>query len=300
MNLLTHSKITEEIKEELFAFNYDDTSLESVLKAEKKHVKVFKNLDSLSEIEKNLNVTSGIDFYVTNNRIMFLDCQPFGSSVVLEDLIQNENKRLNVIGDFLLLENSEEIQGLQLLAFLLSVCHVVILVQDYFFDSNVVRFFLSAEMLKPTISNPEDEYMEHFPHLILLHNRAQTSDFSPANFKKMQHMYNLMFSKSKCHINSKLGLGSCHLINCLFPEDCSELINLILIPEYSEETEVMYNGHSSLENLIKKLRSNILGCTKYPLTHVQLTEKNWLIYCTKVWDHIKKSNFFVEYDKLLP
>lgn len=41
-------------------------------------------------------------------------------------------------------------------------------------------------MLKPTISNPEDEYVDHFPHLILAHNKAHMEDFSLQRFKKMQ------------------------------------------------------------------------------------------------------------------
>lgn len=56
-------------------------------------------------------------------------------------------------------------------------------VKQYF-----VRFIQSAEMLKPTISNPEDELVDHFPHLILIHNRAQMEDFSPKKFKQMQQV----------------------------------------------------------------------------------------------------------------
>lgn len=59
---------------------------------------------------------------------------------VLEDLIKYENKRTNLVSEFIPLESSGEIQGLQLVTFLMSVCHVLILVQDYFLDSNVVRF----------------------------------------------------------------------------------------------------------------------------------------------------------------
>lgn len=64
--------------------------------------------------------------------------------------------------------------------------------------------------------------------------------------------------------------------------------------------ELPYKGHPPFEDLIARLRSNILGATKLQLTHVQLNEKNWLVYCSKVWDHVKKSSFFVEYAKLLP
>lgn len=43
-------------------------------------------------------------------------------------------------------------------------------------------------MLKPTIPNPEDEVSDHFPHLLLIQNKAQMSDFTPSNFKTMQQV----------------------------------------------------------------------------------------------------------------
>lgn len=58
---------------------------------------------------------------------------------VLDDLMRSENKRMNVISEFLPIENCGEIQGLQLTTFLMSVCHIILVVQDWFFDSNVIR-----------------------------------------------------------------------------------------------------------------------------------------------------------------
>ncbi|KAI4463781.1 hypothetical protein MML48_4g00008964 [Holotrichia oblita] len=117
-------------------------------------------------------------------KMMLLDCQPFISSSTLDELMRSESKRSNVISEFLPLENSCEIQGLQHAAFFII--------------------------------------------------------------------------------------------------------------------ENMYKGHPPLAALINKLRSNLLGCTRYSLTPVQLSEKNWLVYSAKVWDHVKKSSFFVEYTKLMP
>lgn len=58
---------------------------------------------------------------------------------VLDDLMRSESKRMSVISEFLPVENSGEIQALQLTTFLMSVCHVIIFVQDWFFDSNIIR-----------------------------------------------------------------------------------------------------------------------------------------------------------------
>ncbi|KAK9730356.1 hypothetical protein QE152_g15279 [Popillia japonica] len=340
LNLLVHSKVTDKVKQEIFKvyeFQEDDgldniklltnemleLNMNKTVEGEKNYLPFVQQTPK--DVEANINTTYGIDFYITENRMMLLDCQPFISSSTLDELMRSESKRSNVncqpfissstldelmrseskrsnvISEFLPLENSCEIQGLQHAAFLLSVCHIIILVQDYFFDSNVIRFLQTAEMLKPTISNPEDlKFADSFPHLLIVHNSAQMEDFTPRRFATMQNIYRKVFKNSKLHLDSGLGLSTSQIIQSLCPENCDSPINLFLIPEYSEKTENMYKGHPPLAALINKLRSNLLGCTRYSLTPVQLSEKNWLVYSAKVWDHVKKSSFFVEYTKLMP
>ncbi|XP_023014695.2 nonsense-mediated mRNA decay factor SMG9 [Leptinotarsa decemlineata] len=312
MNLLAHNQITEDIKKYIFKSNKstEDRSgdikiltehLDKIdLRSESKMKKEIFKIETVEDIENCYNRTQGIDIFITSNRLILLDCQPFASVSVLEELIKSESKRTNLVSEFIPLENSGEIQGLQLTAFLMSVCHVLILVQDWFFDSNVVRFIQTAEMLKPTIPNPEDELTDYFPHLLLVHNRAQIEDFSPSKFKTMQEVYKMLFHKSKLNLKSGLGLGTGRLIHYLNTENCGDSINLFLIPDIDINSDIIYTGHPPLEDIVKKLRANILGSTRNPLTHVQLTEKTWLIYCTKVWDTVKKSSFFVEYTKLMP
>lgn len=130
----------------------------------------------------------------------------------------------------------------------------------------------------------------------------------------------MLFKKSKMNIKSGLGLGTGRLINYLNTDNCGSPINLFLLPEvdlntskscyklvwaliyvksefFSSSDSVFY-GHPPLSDLVKRLRTNILGVTRNQLT--QLTEKTWLLYCSKVWDTVKKSSFFVEYMKLMP
>ncbi|KAF5282212.1 hypothetical protein FQR65_LT02909 [Abscondita terminalis] len=315
LNLLAHNAVNDKLKKAIFKYSEVDKNNSITLHMQDLNINLTENEEktliedvifkpqSANHIASNLNGTNGIDFFVTHNRVytlkvMFLDCQPFTSVAVLDEFIRSETKVSNMVSEFLPLENSGEIQGLQMTAFLMSICHVLILVQDWFFDSNVVRFIQSAEMLKPTISNPEDELVDHFPHLILVQNKAQMEDFSPKKFKEMQQIYKTLFNKTKMHIDSGMGIGSGRITDSLSPSNCGEPINLFLIPEYNEKIDQLYKGHPSLEELVKKLRSNILGATKYPLNNT--SERHWLIYCSKVWDHVKKSNFFVEYTKLMP
>ena len=107
--------------------------------------------------------TSGIDLYVTPNRMLLLDTQPIMSASVFERIsnldVSSNTSTSNTkkypststpssssgpnIGDVGLLTNMDgalEIYSLQMAAFILSVCHVVILVQDWFFDPDMIRY----------------------------------------------------------------------------------------------------------------------------------------------------------------
>ncbi|CAG9762574.1 unnamed protein product [Ceutorhynchus assimilis] len=308
LNLLTHEKITDSIKKNIFHSNFESkedfedtiTLLQRVEESQEDSSNIFKVHD-LEDTVDCTNTTQGIDIYVSSNRVIFLDCQPFIAVSPLYDLINSENKRTNLVNDFIPLENSGEIQGLQYTAFLMSVCHILLLVQDWRFDCNVVRFLQSAEMLKPTKSNPEDDCLEHFPHLIMIQNRAQMADFTPKEFKILQKTYDALLKKTKLQFHTNLGIGSGRIMKTLSPENCGNPVNLFLIPEEQiDSDDVIYWGHPPLEDLIKKLRANLFEATKNSLTHVQLTEKTWLVYCNKVWETVRKSPFFVEYTKLMP
>lgn len=71
---------------------------------------------------------------------MLLDSQPFSSEAVLHDFLESDNSKMSNLGsEFMSSDVSCEIQSLQQTAFLMSVCHILILAQDWFFDSNVLR-----------------------------------------------------------------------------------------------------------------------------------------------------------------
>lgn len=72
-------------------------------------------------------------------QVIYLDCQPFSSLAIMDDLVENDNKRSNLLSEFIQSENSGEIQSLQMTSFLMSVCHIFIVVQDWFMDSNTCR-----------------------------------------------------------------------------------------------------------------------------------------------------------------
>ncbi|XP_045472265.1 protein SMG9 [Harmonia axyridis] len=306
LNVLANNKIKKDVLNEVFTNNSRNKrdKLSSKfskldLDSEKNDSEIFR-MQTAEDIECIRNRTNGIDIYISDDRIIYLDCQPFSSLAIMDDLVENDNKRSNSVSEIIQSENSGEIQALQITSFLMTVCHIFIVVQDWFFDSNTCRFIQASEMMKPTMTNSEDEVSEYFPHLLLIHNRATVDDFSPSKFKIIQKTYKSLFLKSRLILNSNLGIASGRLVKHLCPETCGPPLNIFLVPEYEENEGVVFRGHPPMEDIFKKLKGNMLGVTKNPLTHVQLTEKTWLVYCAKVWENVRKSSFFVEYTKLMP
>lgn len=81
----------------------------------------------------------------------------------------------------------------------------------------------------------EEEFMEYFPHVMLIHNRATLEDFTPTRFKIIQNVYREVFNKSKLRFDSGMGLGTGKIIHFLNPLSCGDPLNFFLLPEYDEE-----------------------------------------------------------------
>lgn len=205
LNLIAQTKLTQQIKTEIFEMPGIDASQNDAIKIltenianvkvnqdENEQKKALKHLifnpQSWEQVQIGNYGTSGVDVFVTSNRVILLDCQPIISASALDETVQSDFKR-TVAGEFLAMENTAEIQSLQLATFMLSVCHVVLVVEDWFLDSNVVRFLQTAEMLKPSMPTNEEEFMDYFPHVMIIHNKATLQDFTPTHFAMMQNVY---------------------------------------------------------------------------------------------------------------
>lgn len=79
--------------------------------------------------------------------------------------------------DFKYYENFIEIQSIELACFVLSVCNVVLLTEDWFIDPTLFKILHTAEMLMPNVSmglssanttssvTSDESYLEHHAHL---------------------------------------------------------------------------------------------------------------------------------------
>ncbi|KAG8229369.1 hypothetical protein J437_LFUL009684 [Ladona fulva] len=230
---------------------------------------------TLEQEEGSWHCTGGVDAWVSGGgssggaRVIFLDCQPALSASLMDRMALQEKKL--AAADFSSAENAMEAQSLQLASFFLSVCHLVLLVQDWAFDPNVLRFILSSEMLKP--STPTTTLDDEIDVL------------------------SATFSQSHLQIHSGLGIGTGSVLSYLSPGTCGEPINLYLMPEKCDAEEESY---PTFADLLQHLKNQIYSLPRSPLTTTPLSEKNWFLYASKTWDTVKKSTFFLEYSRLLP
>ncbi|XP_045451849.1 protein SMG9-like [Melitaea cinxia] len=276
---------------------------------------IFKfKMQDIEYIERGVHCTKGVDMYITNDRIILLDCQALWSPSLIEETSANPVTARSA--------NIMTVDCLQIASFLMSICHVLIAVQDWFTDYNFIRYIQAAEMLKPSLSasntlttNQESSEStssgENHPHLLLLHNRCQLEDYIPEAVKTMQDLYRKAFQRSNLQLNSgmylysdtdKNGLNIDNVCKSYNVQTCGTPINLFLLPEiYSDfDNHDIYRGHPAFEDLAKRLRWMILGVNRHQITNVpNLSEKGWFQYCSKAWETIRKCTFFIEYERFL-
>ncbi|XP_045536869.1 protein SMG9 [Papilio machaon] len=272
-------------------------------------------MQDMEQIERGAHCTKGVDMYVTNDRVILLDCQPLWSPSLIDE---SNNIAMNPR-----CANIVTVDCLEIASFLMSICHVLIAVQDWFTDYNFLRYIQTAEMLKPTLSASSSVSVptegsessgdgEWQPHLLLLHNRCQLEDFTPEAVKTMQDLYRKAFQKSTLQLNSGMYMYSDTYRNGLHVDqvykgynidNCGQPINLFLLPEiYSDfDNKDIYRGHPTFEQLARRLRWLVLGANRHQITNVpNLSEKGWFQFCNKAWETIRKCTFFIEYERLLP
>ncbi|CAF0798104.1 unnamed protein product [Didymodactylos carnosus] len=149
------------------------------------------------------SVSTGIDLYVTSERTILLDTQPLLSSSLLQNLIENEQNReqhqqhhrrhynhhyrdqqerhqdsqhlwqqLNDPNS-MYIDNMIELQSIEIACFIMSVCHVVLIIEDQFADPYIYRLLQLAEILRPVIKTNQRELIrQHSPHLIFVMNKC--------------------------------------------------------------------------------------------------------------------------------
>lgn len=268
--------------------------------------------------ERASNMTVGVDMFVTEERTIFLDCQPLLSPSLLEQCIYNDRK---MSAEYNGPAAGIEMQSLQLATLFFSICHVVIIMQDWFSDCSLYSFLQCAEMLKLTSptpssdsSNMENEFEEFHPHVVFLQNKCEPSHFDPTCIMSMSEMISNMMEHSKLLYKGSISLSKSMLLPNLSLCKPSSEINLFLVPTFNcADGKQNFNNledgrfyqfpkHATLpgtDEILKVFRNMILSIRRLRLTRQALTEKSWFYYAAKTWEAIKKSQMMAEFNRLL-
>ncbi|KAK4298211.1 hypothetical protein Pmani_029425 [Petrolisthes manimaculis] len=262
--------------------------------------------ESMEQIMSGCHGTNGVDVYITPDRLVVLDCQPLLSASIMDRIITQEKK---FTSDYNSTENLMEVESLQLLTLVLSIAHVVLVVQDTALDPNIIRLLQTCEMMKPSSSstpgssssNPSpssasEDAQQYFPHVVFVYNRAPAHHFTPATLKKLQGTYQAAFLGSCLESESRVGTCNSLTYTPLTQASCGSMVNLFLLPDiHSQE-----HGQVTFKDALNEMRRQVLSVRRLPLTHLTLTEKSWYQYVCRTWENVRKWSLFVEYSRLLP
>jgi protein SMG9 len=174
------------------------------------------------------------------------------SSVLFQQLV----KERFVLSD-VRLDNSVEIQSLQVAAFILSVCHVVVVVMDSV-DKLLFRFLQAAEMLRPTGlsltatagqrqtgSQPLDVQDEFVPHMVYVYNKASGEEFQR---DRLTLLYQLVHKEATHLMKVSSTSGASLLASGILPFSADDIqvtspdLNLFVFPKSSQPEKEMENG----------------------------------------------------------
>ncbi|CAF1502740.1 unnamed protein product [Rotaria sordida] len=137
-------------------------------------------------------ITHGIDIYITNEQTILLDTQPLLSSQLHQqqilqsanDYSRSQQQQQQTISTphfwqqqidprAMFVDNILELQTLEIIAFILSVCHIVLIVEDQFSDPYLYRLLQLADILRPILKRNTNEIIKpHSPHIVFILNKC--------------------------------------------------------------------------------------------------------------------------------
>lgn len=280
-------------------------------------------VQSLERAVLGEHCSDGVEAWVCpRSRLILLDSQPVNSPSVLDRALGQLAGELSKGGKFnnsiLPADGGVETQSLQVAGFLLAVCHVVLVVQDYFVDPSALEFLRMAEMLRhssPALaSETADKVVEYFPEVIFVHTKASLADFSGTALREVRTFYGHAMSGSQLRFaTGRIGETPQSLIiqdgggDAVAAEATPE-VNIFILPSYDldgpppqqESDETCQLPRISFEELAAELRKGIASIIRpSPLTTAAMSEKAWLTFAQKSWDATRLSPFYAEYTRIL-
>ncbi|KAI8125387.1 Protein SMG9 [Lucilia cuprina] len=240
--------------------------------------KVFVEEDSIFPTKLKLNKcsarsrTESTHMFITSDRMILLDTPPVLSNAYKKDMTNNELEDLGSI------------------ICLMSVCHLLLVVQDDYFNLSFLNLLRFGELMKPS-QDVKPFLHDYFPNILFVKNKAKRLDFTPAAQAIQEQMYKAFFKDSQLRIY-KGQITENHIMQQQLLQmqnrkknrtsEGETKINSFLMPEVKNPSATTY--HDSLEEVIKQFRSLVFMTPRNPMYSgaTELTEEMWFDWLTKV------------------
>ncbi|KAI7865900.1 hypothetical protein BDF14DRAFT_1819129 [Spinellus fusiger] len=263
------------------------TLLSSFMQASAEEFPVQSNSALLYEGHKTL----GIDMHITPERIILLDTEPLLSWSSMDKTLK--------AGGFEGLPPDVwlEMECIYQLAFMLSVCNVVMVVlEGAAVDTSLLQNIRKAEILKSNLQDfpliplsnlPSDPHTSS--NIVFVGNKCQDVDFTWQHYEEAQSIIKSIFSNSSLKTSGLVSLG--HTLPFF---ELSDPCNLYYLPQIHPTSSI-----ESFEVLVTALRDQMMAAPRRSGKRGQLSEKEWFRNAVKTYELIRKSEPMVEYAKLL-
>ena len=212
-------------------------------------------------------MTNGVEMFITSERLILLDTQPVMSLSILDEMVAHDRERRPGTGggapDLVSGAALHNVQSIQLCSWLLSVCHVVLVLHDQAPDLNLIKLIQTAEMLKPATAAPDGtDNTDYSPQVVSIINRATRDLYQPSNYQACELVILALMKYSKLNFKGHFGTWRKQLMQEL-PKD-EKPLNLFLIPSANDRCR--NPAYPSFELTMRTLRNLILS---YPRNNQQ-------------------------------
>nr|XP_019560155.2 protein SMG9 isoform X2 [Aedes albopictus]XP_029734066.1 protein SMG9-like isoform X2 [Aedes albopictus] len=205
-----------------------------------------------------------IRMHITKDRIIFLDSAP---------VLSNRGNK-----DFVL----SELDDIRRIILLLSACHILLVLQEDYFNINFIRLLRCAEMM---IQRDQKDTQYLNPRIVFLKNKCNRNSFTTQEKALHETIYKQMLKDTKLKIHSN--------------EDIKEKINAMYLPKLSYDNFLFTDDESSF-SCVLKLRQRVFMTPTHDAGEGRenLTEKSWSQIVHHVLEGHNNNYFLRKYENL--
>ena len=267
---------------------------------------------SLEALLESRHTTMGVDVGATDERVIYVDCQPVFSGSVLRGLTDKEASTY-LPGVAHGPEALATIQALQLGAFLFTVCHAIVVVQDPSVDIALADYLQAVSMISARVQKLDLAVggSTHQSTASVSATRAGSTAAGTAAAGSPDgiHVPDLVFAFNRCEEadfepRARASLGAALARLCAATTDRTPEMVLLpfearLMDDRAPETgNHVLNTDGGFGGSVERLRQCLAGISREPLgggRGVASTQRDWLRYAAGVWDYVRESPAVIEY-----